>query len=356
MNKEVVYDGTADEQYDNRSRVDILRDTKDRITGYNFRILIKDKKPLEGHLSREEAEKLYRLYSSEGANLQQRSVNRELGGRFTITQFRKIVSAFKITKSISPFPPHMIEENEVDDLVQLNIQAKEDDFLKKFEQEKSDLYKKKYVDLLKENQKLKNSYTSAEYMTQNVEPIRFETIPGVKGGKSLLVYLSDIHAGAYVSSEGVYDNAYGEDEIHRRLCLVLDKIASYSDLDNIVIFNLGDAIDGYNASTTRPSSSHVLPQNMSNKEQGRVVMSQLGGFFKYILENIPHNSLQFYSVGHSNHGGDFEHSIMTALSIMLENIGVKTYVSTRPIDHFKLGDKTIIFAHGNIYFKIVIYF
>ena len=95
---------------------------------------------------------------------------------------------------------------------------------------------------------------------------------------------------------------------------------------------------------------------MSNKEQGRVVMSQLGGFFKYILENIPHNSLQFYSVGHSNHGGDFEHSIMTALSIMLENMGVKTYVSTRPIDHFKLGDKTIIFAHGNIYFKIVIIF
>ena len=38
-----------------------------------------------------------------------------------------------------------------------------------------------------------------------------------------MVYLSDMHIGAHVSNEGVYDNEYNEAEVNRRLGKVLEK-------------------------------------------------------------------------------------------------------------------------------------
>lgn len=342
--KNVSYDASQDESFDQRSVGLPIKNEEGKITGYSFKIYKRDESPLEGTLSREQMELMYRNYSSEGANLTQRTVSRDFP--YTLSDFKKILRAFNVTKASIPFPQHMIEERGKEELTLLTVQQKEVDYIKLYEQDKGKLFANKYKELVIEHQKLKDSYRNAEYISREVDPVDFVVKKNPNGTKSLMVYLSDMHIGAYVSNEGVYDNEYNEAEVNRRLSKVLEKIASYKDIDNLIIFNLGDAIDGYNASTTRPGSTHKLPQNMSNKEQGQVLLRQMSGFFNYIQKNIPHNKLYFYSVGHSNHGGDFEHSIITALAIMLESMGVVSYVSTRPIDHLVIDDKTIIYLHG----------
>ena len=342
--KMASYDATQDEEFDNRSIGEAIKDENGRITGYSFRIYKRDEKPLEGTLSREQMELMYRNYSALGCNLTQRTVSRDFS--YTLSDFKKILRAFHITKASTPFPQHILDERSPSELSELLVQQREVDFIKVYEQEKGNLYRKKYNDLLIKHEKLKDSYSKAEYLTSNAGTTNFVVKENINGKRSVIVYLSDMHIGAYVSKEGVYDNQYDEQEVNRRLSKILTKLSSYTDLDEIVIINLGDAIDGYNASTTRPGSTHTLPQNMSNKEQGQVLLRQMSGFFKFIQDNISYNKLKFFSVGHSNHGGDYEHSIITALSIMLETIGIECQISVRPIDHFKLGDKTIVYLHG----------
>ena len=342
--KNVSYDASQDESFDQRSVGLPIKNEEGRITGYSFKIYKRDESPLEGTLSREQMELMYRNYSSEGANLTQRTVSRDFP--YTLSDFKKILRAFNVTKASIPFPQHMIEERGKEELTLLTVQQKEVDYIKLYEQDKGKLFANKYKELVIKHKKLKDSYRNAGYILNDIDSAKFVVKENVNGKKSIVVYLSDLHIGAYVSKEGVYDNTYNEEEVNRRLNKVLEKIQLYKDLDEIIIINLGDAIDGYNASTTRASSTHILPQNMSNKEQGKVLLRQMSGFFKYIQENISYNKLKFYSVGHSNHGGDFEHSIITALSIMLESTGIECHVSTRPIDHFKLRNKTIIYLHG----------
>lgn len=342
-NINVSYDATQDEEFDSRSVGQPIRDENNKITRYKFKIYVRDKEPIEGTLTREDMEAIYWDYTTEGGNLTQRTVSRNYD--FPITEFKKIIKAFNITKASVQFPPHLIEEKSWDELLELTLHKKESAYLKFQEQERGKAFEKKHKELLLEYSRLKDSFKNAEYLGKE-KPAKFQITASPKGGKSVMIYLSDMHIGAYVSEEGVYDNHYDEKEVNRRLSLILKKLDNIKNIEDIIIFNLGDAIDGYNAKTTRPSSNHVLPQNMSNKEQGAVLMRQMTGFFSHIKENIPHTNLYFYSVGHSNHGGDFEHSLMTALSISLDSMGVKSHVSTRPIDHFTYRGKNIIFTHG----------
>lgn len=343
--REVEYNASQDEAFDQRSVGEPVRDEDGKINGYRFKIYVRDSRPLEGFLTNEEMELIYREYSSDGANLTQRNISRHFP--YTVSEFKKILRAFNVTKSVVPFPPHVLESRTTEELLELHIKQKEVDFLKKYEQDKGDLYKKKYNELLLEHQKLKEDFESAKYISEDINKDKFNTIKLDSSNETIIVYLSDIHIGAYVSEEGVYDNKYDEEEVHRRLNIILNKINSYNGtFKNIIILNLGDAIDGYNAQTSRPDSTHILPQNMSNKEQGQVLLRQMSGFFTNLKDNNPNSDIFFVSVGHSNHGGDFEHSIITALAIMLEHEGISTYVAVRPIDHFIIGDKTVIFLHG----------
>lgn len=348
MDNNQVYDASLDAEMENRSKTEQIKDETGKIMSYKFTIYVHDKPTIEGQFTRDEMEKIYRLYSSEGSALTQRSVSREFPN-YTFQEFKKILKAFNITKSGSaPLAPHTILERTTDELVALTIQNKENDYLRKLEQDRNRLTENKLKEAIKENYELKQIVNSGKHFISDIDftPVKFQISTNPEFKNTLLVYLSDMHIGAFVSDESVYDNTYNEEEVNRRLTKVFERIARFNNLDHIIILNLGDAIDGYNASTTRPSSSHVLPQNMTNKQQGKVLIKCMVNFFNNIRVSVPCNKISFYSVGHSNHGGDFEHSIMTALSVLLENIGVETYVATKSIDYFKVGDKTIIYGHG----------
>ena len=99
--------------------------------------------------------------------------------------------------------------------------------------------------------------------------------------KDLLVYTSDKHIGAKTQSNSIYNNEYNAEEFRNRMMQIANEIASLGSMDNLIIFDLGDALDGFNAQTTR--GGHTLPQNMNNKEQFETYLKVHAEFFNHII-------------------------------------------------------------------------
>jgi len=173
-----------------------------------------------------------------------------------------------------------------------------------------------------------------------------------KPKKALFLYFSDRHIGALTKDNSIYTNKYDYEEIvYRNFEAIYDDILV--DLDqytDIFIFDLGDALDGFNAKTTsglRGDSSHTLPQQMNNKEQFNTYVKVLKMFFDNLVDKTDAD-LYFIATGNSNHGGDFDYMAMKTIEMYL-NIKypfIKTVVSEKFINHFIYGSHAIIFSHG----------
>jgi hypothetical protein len=118
---------------DNCTEVKYERDEDGKIIYYDYKIYRKKKNPLIGKLSRDEMNIIYRLYSYYGASLTQREVSRYFN-ELSLVDFKRILSAFGIYKASAPFAPHIIEETPVDELRNMQLREKENDFLKKIEE------------------------------------------------------------------------------------------------------------------------------------------------------------------------------------------------------------------------------
>lgn len=349
MEENIVYDASEDVQLEKRATVDPIRDGN-KITGYNFEILIRDKAALKGTLSRDEVDLMYRLYAADGANLTQRTVSRYFP-LYTFQEFKKILRAFNITKASAPFAPHILEEKTTEELMALTMQRKENDYLKKYEQNKEQLHEQKYKELLKINSDLKQSVgTFKEFLSDLTFDFKFETKqPNISNDITLVVYLSDMHIGADVSNYSIYSNPYDRDEVFRRMQKTLDKIyelASLSNAKNIVICNVGDSLDGYNAQTTR--GGHALPQNMNNKDQFKTFISVMIDLFKNLSESGKFSTIKYIAVEGGNHDGDFGYvankALEASLSILNPEIDVRIF--DKFIEHAEICGQTFIFCHG----------
>jgi len=345
MDSTTTHDTLLDDRMNERSLGTAVRDTNGKIIRYDYKILNHDAPALEGSFTLDEMNLIYKLYSFSGANLDRRTVSREFD-LIIFNDFIRILPAFQITKKCPPFAPHISEMYTIDELVAIGRQTKENQYFKKIEQDNNKLDQIRVQQLLKENFELKEVIREAEsFPGLNFEPIEFVSCQNASEN-TLLVYLSDMHIGAHNSGEGVYDNPYSEEEVTRRLQKVFYKISQYKNVDKVIIVNLGDAIDGYNASTTRPSSNHVLPQNMTNRQQGETFVRVVTNFFHNIIKNINCNEIQFYSVCESNHGGDFEAAWVNGLICVLDMMGVKCHFARKPIEYFNVNNRTFIYTHG----------
>lgn len=131
---------------DDVSETSYIRNDSGQIKLYSFKIFKKNKPALSGNLTREEMASIYRLYSYYGASLTQRQISRYFPD-YSLIDFKRILRAFNITKASSPFPPHMIEEKTEDELREIQLREKENDFLRKSEE-----------DIIKNNEKLLRKY------------------------------------------------------------------------------------------------------------------------------------------------------------------------------------------------------
>jgi hypothetical protein len=247
---------------------------------------------------------MYRLYSSEGSNLTQRTVSRYFPN-YTFQDFKKILRAFNITKASSPFAPHVLEEKSLEELTQLVLQNKENDFLRKLEQDRARLTENKlkeitgkYFDLKQQIADFKE-FLGEIHLDINItvkQPVvNFTT-------KTLLVYLSDMHIGADVSHYSLFENEFNFEVAQARMQKIeakINQIAITTKCTNIIICNLGDSLDGYNGETTR--GEHLLPQNMNNKDQFKSFLKLLSTLFTNLSTSGLFSSIKYYAVEGGNH-------------------------------------------------------
>ena len=360
MDKTINHDASVDEAFEGRSVINALRDNSKvievagekvgKITGYSFKVLVRNKPAIEGTFTREEVDMMYRLYSTEGSNLTQRTVSRYFPN-YTFQDFKKIMKAFNISKSSAPLAPHVIEEKPVDELIKLTLQNKENDFLRKLEQDRNRLTEVKLKEMTKSYYDLRQQVADfSEFVGSIKIEGRFEIVkPSTINTKTLMVYLSDMHIGADVSRYSVYENNFTYETARERLqkiALKIQEIALTTGCTNVIVCNIGDSLDGYNGETTR--GGHLLPQNMNNKDQFKNYLQMMTEFFGTISGCGVFNNIKYYAVEGGNHDGDFGFAANKALEAMLSilNPSIEVTIFEKYIEHFKVENHTFILCHG----------
>lgn len=330
---------------DDSAVTSVERDEDGNIQYYCFEIFRKDSTPLIGKLDRKEMETIYRLYSVYGANLTQKIVSRNFP-QYTFVEFKRILRAFNIYKANSEFPQHLIEEKTEEELIQLHNQNKENNILRRLEKDQLSEANKLINKLITENQELSKSSKLLEDLLKYDSSFKNEKPNFTQNPleSTVIIWLSDLHIGAYNEKFGFYQLPnYDKKEIKRRLDKIINAFRYY-DLDNLIVVDLGDSVDQYNKETTR--GGHLLPNNMTDKEMSHLYLDCMEYFFKNIKDLNIAEKYYYYSIGESNHSGDFGWALNLALSYKLQQNGWNTYVSDYPIDDFTVGNTTWIYTHG----------
>lgn len=288
---------------DDKSEVSYERGDDGKIIAYVYKIYKRNKPALSGRLTRNEMNDVYRLYSYYGTSLTQREISRRFP-ELSLIDFKRILRAFNITKASAPFAPHMFEEYPEEELRAIQLREKENDFLKKAEEDRVKNNEKLLRKYAQENIELRETIKKLEnidfkFLGESLEPIHIEKHEATN--KDLILHLSDLHIGAKVESGSLYLNDWNEEEAMRRLNVVLEKMADLGTFDTIIINLLGDNIDGIDNQTAR--RDHYMPQNMDNMEQVQSFMRVMEWFISSIYQSNLCNDLKIYSVKCGNHDG-----------------------------------------------------
>lgn len=159
-----------------------------------------------------------------------------------------------------------------------------------------------------------------------------------------LVY-TDVHVGMNTNPDGftLYPGEWNEKELNIRLDEMVSWTVFHQKSNRLLIHELGDFMDGYNAETVR--GGHSLPQNMDNQ-----TAFDVGLCFKIkLIESlIPYYSkIECVNICDDNHAGSFGYIVNSAFKTYIEykypdNV---TVINQRKfIDHY--------FEKPNIYFPL----
>jgi hypothetical protein len=319
-------------------------------------------KQISGYISKGDMEKIYNLYTKEGANLTQRSVSREFLEKLGVdfVGFKKILRLFNITKDSIPVSPHTLAEQSTEQVFDKVIQMKEKLLFKKIDLEKCRVIEQKYLEVLKENCDLKNNLKDVKKLISDINWNEIEpywSYPSedniVESENALVVILSDIHIGAMVEDYELYENEYNFNEVEERFKKIYRKIwklrydLGNRQFDRIIVVNLGDALDGFDQSTIR-HKHHQLPQNMSNKKQFESYIKIIKTFIDKLWDTNLTSCVDFYSVPEGNHDGVNGYMANRLLEeyfkVKYPNMVAKTF--DKFIDWIKYKDHILLFTHG----------
>lgn len=335
----------------NKSEYVINRDEDGRIKNYSFTIYRKNDIPLIGILTRDELQLIYRLYTNYGSKLTQKEVTRFFP-EYSLEDMKKILNTFNIYKSSSPFPQHMLEEYSNEELVQIQLRAKEQDLLKTIDAEQFRTLNSQVNQLTKQLIESNNSKELIDSVIKTYldkdDPISLsDQLPKFKvvDGKHLILYLADLHTGAKVSPFSLYENQYNVNVIEKRLGNIVEYINNYLTFDTATVVLLGDMLDGMDNSTARRDVK--LPQNLDNYEQLEAFLEVMTTFLLNLRKITPDNNLSLYSVCDGNHSGAFEYAAIKALFYKMQyKYQVPCNHFTKFLGHFSVGEHTFICTHG----------
>lgn len=319
---------------DDTSEISYERDADGKIIAYVYKIYKKNKPALSGRFTRNEMNDIYRLYSYYGTSLTQREISRKFP-ELSLVDFKRILRTFNIYKASAPFAPHMFEEYSEEELRAMQLREKENDFLKKAEEDRVRNNEKLLKKYAQENIELKETIKHLEgisfkFLEESITPIQIPKVNMVTDN-DLILHLSDLHIGAKLESGAMYQNPWDEKEVLRRLEALLKKISSMGDFNTVVINLLGDNLDGMDNQTAR--RDHYMPQNMDNMEQVQSFIRIMEWFVSSIYESGICNKIKIYSVKCGNHDGITGYVATMALLYKLKAM-YPGFVETTLFDEF----------------------
>lgn len=254
-------------------------------------------------------------------------------------------SSEKITVDIKNFDD-FVQSNKID-LSKYNVNKVKNSYWKSGENDNYAIS----VELTPKVEELQDSLLdSIKNVLSNIERYTFKENSVSSDGNSINVYLSDIHVGANITNEGLYDIEYNDKVLQNRLKelykRIIKHVKTFGKFEDLFLINLGDSLDGFNNQTTR--GGHHLPQNMTNKEQFENYLKLMIEFCDSIIESGEIcDNFHFYSVGDSNHDGDLQYIVNRTLEIYLQNrYNVDTNVFRKFMGHYSYGEHTFILTHG----------
>jgi len=294
------YDADTDEKYEERSVGEVIRgndafvnpygNTVHKITGYKYKVFIRDERPLSGEFSREEMDKIYRLYSSmDGAGLTLRAVSREFH-LLNYRDFKRILRAFNITKASLAVAPHVLEEYSEDELVSLIRRNKENNVLKKLDLDRDKYFEKKYYESKKEIGGIKSDADWVENLLESffkknkitpsspINKVKIINKPATKNStksndeyslndKPLFCIFGDIHYGKRFESP-IFGRGYNKEIAHDRI-MQIAKITIEEAIKlktkEIIAINLGDIVECAMEDGMHPG--HSLEMDIFQDEQ-----------------------------------------------------------------------------------------
>lgn len=160
------------------------------------------------------------------------------------------------------------------------------------------------------------------------------------------VVITDVHIGMNPNEEGLslYGGKWDADEVNARLEILVNHILKNRNADTLIIDDLGDFMDGYNAETVR--KGHELPQNMSNEEAFDTGL----GFKIRLIDSLAryYDKIVCHNICDDNHAGSFGYVVNSAFKTFIEaRYSHVTAVNVRKfMHHYFVGNKCFIITHG----------
>ena len=311
---DIAYNAELDDAFDERSVGDSVRDENGRIKHYYYKILINGQPPLEGTFSREEMDKVYRLYSNlEGAGMNLRAVSREFNN-LSYRDFKRIIRAFKITKQSIAVAPHILEENSEDVITEYVLRNKENNVLKKLEADKSKYIERSYIEVRKqllEHQSVEEHIQSIveKYIEKRDDqeikaPIFYKNPAEISHlrtpqGKPTMAIFGDIHYGKKFSSP-VYGRGYNKTIAHERVMQIGDNIIDdylKRNPSEIHLMCVGDLVECILEDGMHPG--HTYEMDLYKEDQIFYAVDSLKAMLQMLQANVD-CPIYFHSI-HGNH-------------------------------------------------------
>jgi len=182
---------------------------------------------------------------------------------------------------------------------------------------------------------------------KHIKPIELEIITKecYSGDFDSLTY-TDVHVGMETDADNnsMYSTKWNYEEIIKTAHSIVGKTIAEQTSDKLIIDELGDFLDGFNAQTTR--GGHHLPQNMTNEqafdcalEFKMILIDGLAPYFKEITCN---------NICNDNHAGAFGYFVNKAfkdiVDIKYNNVNVVNH--RQFINHYFVGNICFLISHG----------
>jgi hypothetical protein len=158
--------------------------------------------------------------------------------------------------------------------------------------------------------------------------------------------LTDVHIGMKVTDGySLYDGLWNETELFKRLEIFVNEIVNNQKSNVLLLHELGDFMDGYNAMTTR--GGHELPQNMDNQKAFDVGLTFKITMVDFLVQH--YDKIHIVNICNDNHAGSFGYIVNSAFKTYIElkypdNVVV---VNQRKfIDHYFFKNRCFILTHG----------